>query len=369
MNFLKLERAALAQNLPGLLEKLANTPLEILESEASPALTWFKEAKGTGLLVSKALGGSEVSVLDMVRIQRALGYYSPSLALATNMHTCSVAAIPPCEANEQILQSIASDNLYVASGFSEGNPHTSIQQPTIVVERVAEGLKLNGYKRPCSLSKSMDIFTASLLIPQENGENKFAIATIPASVPGVSVKPFGNQSFLAGAENMEVCLKDVIISEEYVSYFGDEMTLSQELSYAFLWFELFVSASYLGSASRVVEKLFINQRGSVETRVSLCNKLEMAMMAIEAGARAIMDGDLSEHTIARSLVARFETQQIIVDVANCAAEQLGGIEYLSSFEVPYLLTVIRALAFHPPSKWVMAPYLDSYLQGNELTIP
>ncbi|BET95950.1 hypothetical protein [Xenorhabdus taiwanensis] len=369
MNFMKRERETLERLLPGLDEKLAQTSLDILESKESPALNWFRQSGGTSLLISKALGGREVSVLDMLRIQRALGSRSPSLALATNMHTCSVVAIPKCEASDFILRSIAQNNLFIASGFAEGKVGTSIQKPAIEVERIPKGLRLNGYKRPCSLARTMDIFTASALISEKNGENKFAIVTVPANTAGITVKPFGNQNFLAGAENMEVHLENVIISEKYVSYLGDEMTLSRELSYAFLWFELFVSASYLGTASLLLEKLYQSNRGSCETRMSICSKLEMVMMAIEAGARSIMDGDMTENVIARSLIVRFEAQQIIVEAANCAAEQLGGIEYLSNFDVPYLLTVIRALAFHPPSKWVMSPYLDKFMQGNKLYIP
>ncbi|MCP3023502.1 acyl-CoA dehydrogenase family protein [Cupriavidus basilensis] len=369
MNLLQTERATLERAMPGLDQCLAGMPLEQLESSQSPVLHWYREAGGAGLLIGKGYGGAQLGALEVVRIQRALGSRCPSLALAANMHTCTVAAIPPCDATEHLLRSIASERLLMASGFAEGQPSTSIQSPGIVVRAEPEGLVLNGSKKPCSLALSMDLFTASVIVPQPDGTRRFALVTIPATISGLSRRPFGLPGLLDAAENQEVVLEDVRVPREYVSYFGEAMTLTQELSGAFLWFELFVSASYLGAASALVERLYTRERGAPATRTQLATQLQVSMLSLEAIASRIDQGIRDQQTVVCALMARFAIQGIAMDVASEAAEQLGGIQYLREFDVPYLLRVTRALAFHPPAKRIMDEPIDAYLYGGELRIP
>ena len=48
---------------------------------------------------------------------------------------------------------------------------------------------------------------------------------------------------------------------------------------------------------------------------------------------------------------------------------LGGMAFISSSEISYLLAASRALAFHPPSRLSMVPALDRYLAGESLVMP
>ena len=368
-HILSKEREVLERVMPGLDARLAACPLQQLEGAESPVLAWFKAAGGAGMLIPRALGGHELRALEVLRVQRALGSRSPSLALATNMHTCTVAAIPPCEATQDLLQMIARDRLLVASGFAEGRPATSIQSPGIEVRVKADGLVLNGSKKPCSLARSMDLFTASVLVPQEDGRRRFALVTVPAHLDGIERLPFAEPGFLDAAENQEVRLREVSVPHEYVSYFGEELTLTQELSAAFLWFEIFVSASYLGAASALVERLYQLQRGTAAVRAQLAGQLQATMLSLEAVAWRIDSGERDAHAVVSALAARYEAQRVIAQVAADAAEQLGGMQYLVSPDVQYLLRVCRALAFHPPGRWVMDEPLDSYFKGQELHIP
>lgn len=368
-HLLSLERELLERVMPGLDAQLAACPLGVLEGQQSPVLAWYKAAGGCGLHIPRPLGGQALRALDMLRIQRALGSRSPSLALATNMHTCTVAAIPQCAATQNLLQGIARDRLLVASGFAEGRPGTSIQSPGIEVSVQPAGLVLNGSKKPCSLARSMDLFTVSVLVPQEHGKRRFALATVPAHLDGIERLPFAAPGFLDAAENLEVRLRDVSVPHAYVSYFGEELSLTQELSAAFLWFEPLVSASYLGAASALVERLYQLQRGSAAVRAQLAGQLQAAMLSLEAVAWRIDTGECGPHAVVSALAARYEAQRVISQVAADAAEQLGGMQYLASPDVQYLLRVCRALAFHPPGRWVMEGPLDSYFQSGELHIP
>ncbi len=370
MSFLKKERDTLEELMPGFDARLQEIPLAQMESKGNPGIALFREFGGPGLLVSREYGGKEANQLQMVRVQRAMASRSPSLALATNMHSCTVAAVPPCDATADLLKRIASEGLYLASGFADGQPRKSILRPSMEVERSEGGWILSGRKKPVSLSESMDYLTASVLLPgdDERGD-ELALVTIPAEAEGITVTPYGNDQILCGAENNDVVLNKVFVGDEYISYFGGPDQLNEALSTAFLWFECFVSASYLGAASALVERVLCARRGNETERMRLLTLTESTMMAIEGVATSIMHGHGEEVDVARALYVRYGTQRAIEEITQHAAELLGGVSYLESNEVSTLLAACRALAFHPPSRVSITPALDTFMLGEPLVIP
>jgi hypothetical protein len=72
--------------------------------------------------------------------------------------------------------------------------------------------------------------------------------------------------------------------------------------------------------------------------------------------------------LARALCARFATEQVIERAATSAAGALGGMAFIQSPEIAYLLGAIRALAFHPPSRAAAAGPIARYLAGGPLTL-
>lgn len=370
LRFLQRERATMEQYLPGLDAKLAELPLSIMEAPGSPALQLFRDSGGPGLLVPKEYGGAGASALAVTRIHRALGSRSPSLAIATNMHTCTVAAIPPCAATAELLQSIAQQNLYLASGFADGRAGSSVLLPNLKAEPVAGGWLLSGSKKPCSLSQSMDFLTASVLLPSPSGQGQeLALATIPANAPGIEVRPFRDRWVLAGSETNEVVLNQVEVRGEYISYFGNAEELNIAISKAFLWFELFVSSCYLGAASNLVERVLTQKKGTSAERMSLCIEAEGSMAALEGIARELMAGCEDPDSVTRFLYVRYSVQRCIERVAAHAAELLGGMAYLGSNDVASVFAACRALAFHPPSRLSVAQALDEYIMGGPLVMP
>jgi alkylation response protein AidB-like acyl-CoA dehydrogenase len=370
MTFLQKERATLEQFLPGLDAKLEQLPLSVMEAPGSPALQLFREYGGPALLVPPEYGGPGASPLEVARIHRALGSRSPSLAIATNMHTCTVAGIPPCAATAELLQAIARHNLYLASGFADGRAGSSVLLPNLKAEPTSAGWLLSGSKKPCSLTESMDFLTASVLLPSPSGKgHELALATIPARAPGVEVRPFTDRWVLAGSETNEVILTRVEVSHDYISFFGDGEQLNSMISKAFLIFELFVSACYLGTASALVERVFAGRKGCSAERMSLAIEVEGAMAALEGSAHNIMMGCDDACAVAKSLFVRYAVQRSIERVTAHATELLGGMAFMGSGDVATLFAASRALAFHPPSRLSIAPALDNYLMGQPLIMP
>ncbi|MFB7600697.1 acyl-CoA dehydrogenase family protein [Streptomyces sp. NPDC056160] len=371
MRFLEPERATLEMFLPGLDERLAALPLKEREQPQGPALTLFKEAGGPGLVVPSEHRGLGASAVQAVRLQRAVASRSPSLAVATTMHHFSVAGlIQAYEATKgmewMLLEAVADQRLLMASGFAEGKSGQSILASSITARQDGDDIVLNGSKKPCSLSASMDLLTASVTLDTDSGP-QLAVALVSASSPGVSVHPFWGTAALAGAESDEVRLEDVRVPADMVvrTELGEDGSLDRIQTVGFIWFELMMAASYLGMASALVERVLARERTDVTERARILVELEAAMGAI-VGAASPLDGDgpVGQAELLQSLVVRFSVQDTIDRVVPRCLETLGGMSYVSSDETSYLAACAAALKFHPPSRaWSGQALCTAYAGG------
>lgn len=356
--------------MPGLDAELSTSTLADLERPGNPGLAAFKAAGGAGLLVPAEHGGLGASPDEALRVQRAVAARSPSLAVATTMHHFSVASL--VEAGRagtgfewMLLEGIARDRLLLASGFAEGQTGAAILSPTMRARRQGKHLLVSGIKRPCSLSRSMDLLTASVAVTDEDGRERMAVVLVPAGSPGLKVRPFWNTFVLAGAESDEVELSEVQVPAN-LAVFTDttaDQRLDELQTSGFLWFELLITASYLGVASALVERA-LTTRASADERAWLIIEAEAAMTTLDGVALAMRDGRRGEAMFARVLCARYAVQEAVGRIARRAVELLGGVSYLSSDEVGYLAAASAALLFHPPSRTRMTgPICDYFTDG------
>lgn len=375
MELLARERETLERYLPGLDRSLAELPLQDLESRGSPAIQLFREADGAALVVPEHYSGKGAGALDAARITRALGARSPSLVVAITMHLFSVATLVEIDAHSDgleglFLQAVAEQKLLMASGFAEGQAGAGILSPSLEARRADKGVIVNGSKKPCSLARSMDLLTASVAVPKQNGAGQeLLVALIPASTPGIELRPFWNSPLLAGAESEEVVLNEVLVSDRLLFPAGDDSRLDPVQINGFLWFELLVGTGYLGAATALVERVLKSGRGSATDRAQLGIEVESSMSALEGIARAMDAGEPGDDdALTRMLFVRYAVQRSIERVTDLAVELLGGIAFSTSPDATYLLGATRALALHPPPRTRMAQSLADYLCGAPLAI-
>jgi alkylation response protein AidB-like acyl-CoA dehydrogenase len=374
MNFLKRDRETLERYLPAFDARISELPMSQMEQPGNPGLSILRESEGTALLVPTEHGGKGASPVEAIQIQRAVATRSPSLAIAMTMHNFSVATL--CEYlfygdyTVSLLKDISAGQLLVASGFAEGRTGTSILDPVMkATPQPGGGYAINGSKKPCSLSNSMHILTASVAVQGNNGNGtRRAVVVVPADAEGLSRKPFWSSNVLRGAESEELCLTDVRITDEQLFYPEVEESLDAVEAGGFLWFELLVAASYLGIASGLVERVIAGSRGDANERMQLAIEVEGAMSALEGIARAMLTGERGEAILVQSLLVRFAVQQAIERASARAAELLGGMAFIKSPDVAYLFAAGRALAFHPPSRLSVAPAVDGYLNGKPMQV-
>lgn len=376
MRFLERERAALAKLLPGLDESLRAVPLMTMEGPKSPGIGLFREAGGPGLLAPTTLRGRGATALETLRVQRALGSRSPSLAVATTMHHFSMATLVGLSDSGEglewmLVQSVASENRLMASGFAEGRSGTGILSPSMSATVTPEGVRITGVKRPCSLARSMDLLTASVMVPCEEGEGEeLAVALVPAESEGLSVSGFWSSSFLAGAESDQVTLDNVLVPKELLVRTASPAgaRLDEVQTAGLVWFELLMTGSYLGAASALVERVLLNDRVPDAERVRLLVEIEGAMATVEGLARRVDEGTPDESALADSLYARYTVQDALARIVPRSVELLGGLNFMTSDEVGYLAACANGLALHPPSRSRMTGPLSAYLADEPLTI-
>ncbi|WP_406840597.1 acyl-CoA dehydrogenase family protein [Streptomyces sp. AHU1] len=377
MHSLDAARSTCEAFLPGLLGRLDDIPLTELEQPGSPAIDLFRSHSGPGLVIPKTYAGAGASPLQALEATRALAASAPSLAVATTMHHFSVATLFTLADSLQssgvewaLLEGISSQNLLVASGFAEGRPGSGILSPTMTARAADGGYTINGAKKPCSLSRSMDLLTASVALPREDGGSDMAVLLVPRAAEGITVRPFWSSWALAGAESDEVRLTDVFVDEQQLmrTELGDAGELDELQTVGFIWFALLISASYVGIASALVERVVARGRGSDSDRARLVARLESAMLLLEGTARMIMDGETGNVALGKALLARFGCQDALGETVRQAVEALGGMAFIESSDVAYLAASSHGLSFHPPSRSsFVGPFLE-HVEGRPLRL-
>jgi isobutylamine N-monooxygenase len=362
---------------PGMCAALADIPLAEREAPGGPVIDMFRKFGGPGLMVPTEYGGMGVDALTAARVVRAMSSYSPSLGAATTMHHYTVATLFSLAeragrltaAQLELLADVAPANLLLASGWAEGKPGANIVVPAATARATDGGYLVNGGKKPCSLARSMDVLTASAAITVD-GVPTLALLLIPASSPGVAVQKFWLSNVLAGAESDEITLTDVFVPTEMVIRSEPDAPdrLDDLQTTGFAWFEMLATSVYVGATSALVEQALANGRGSVTDRAQAAIQLESAVALVEGAARAIGDGLTGDAAVSTVLVARYAAQQALRDAADLAAELLGGIAFIRSPDIGYLVAAVRPLAFHPPSRTAMAEALVDYFTGKPLRL-
>jgi alkylation response protein AidB-like acyl-CoA dehydrogenase len=374
MNFLAPQRALMEHFLPGLDTALAAIPLQELESRQNPSIGLMRSAKGPALLIPRKNGGLGATAVEGMRILRAIGSRAPSLGVVSTMHNFSVStlvewAIFGEEYGEALLSGLAENSMYVASGFAEGRTGSRPLDMTMKARRApGGGWLVSGRKRPCTLTYSMDFLSCGLVAETDTGEFRRAVGLVPADAAGIERKPFWNTNILAGAESEEVILHDVHVPDDFVFIVDGADVLDPVEVTGYIWFQAALGATYLGIASGLVERLLKSKKGTSEERGMIVASIENQAAAVDGIAYALDAREDRNQLLSRALSTRFGAQMAIEHIAMRCAELLGGMAFIGSTDVTYLMSACRAMAFHPPGRLPAVAALDEFSCGGVLDV-
>lgn len=360
----------LERYLPNAAGELASHPMEVLESPGNPGIGIFKDARGAGMLVPDDYGGGGASAREAVQIQYALGSLAPSTAVGLTMHQFTVATLVEMMRETGglealVLESIATENLLVASAFAEGKPGGNVLDPTMTLVADGPSYRLSGVKKPCSLSASMDMITASVKMPDPS--EQFAVALLGATDDGVRTERFWNSPILAGAETEALVFDNVLIPEAGLTYVAPSSELDRVQVRGYVWFELCIAAAYLGIAGGFVEAL-PEPRTDAAGLVTMAAELGSALAMLDSVAARLDDGEGEPGLLGECLIARYSVERAIQRGTDLAMELLGVEQLSQRPELVLVFTASRALPYHPPSRRRTQDGIADWLRGGKLTV-
>lgn len=373
-NFLRPERAVLERFLPGLDAALGAIPLDVLEGRDNPSIALLKAARGTALLIPGRFGGLGAGAVEAIRVLRAIASRAPSLGIVATMHNFSVStlvewAIFGQEYGEALLAGLAENSMYVASGFAEGRSGARPLEMSMLARRApGGGWLITGRKRPCTLTWSMDFLSCGLVAQTDDGAPQRAVGLVPADAPGIRRQRFWKSHVLAGAESDEIILDGVHVPDDFVFVVDDRSILDPVEVTGYIWLQLALSATYLGIASGLVERLLASGKATPDQRGMMVAWVDNQASALDGIAYALDAREEHGALLSRALAARLATQLTIEQVAMRCAELLGGMAFIGSNDVSYLLCACRAMAFHPPGRLFAAGALDQFARGGALDV-
>ncbi|MCK7637489.1 acyl-CoA/acyl-ACP dehydrogenase [Corynebacterium sp. P7202] len=357
----------------GLITELRDRGIAANEEADGSALSLFSGSRAPGLVVPRHAGGIGVDGSTAVAVQSALAGVAPSVAVATLMHHLSVVTLSDyigCyhghDAEQwELLRAVAERGMLMASAISEGRSGAEALAPATTARRSGDGWIINGSKKPCSLSRSMDLLTCTVSTYNEQGVSLgVSLAVLPAQIPGITTADLWTSPVLLAAESHEVRLDDVRASTGMVLPPGPGGNLDELGLSAWAWFNVLAAATYLGVAVELTSRAAASPRNNAAQLGALAAKIYACRNAVDAAAEHLVPGGDADAAFTHSVAARAVTETLAPDIAVGAFDLLGGHGLACDPVAPALLAASRALRFHPLSSDRSLPVLGEWISGN-----
>jgi alkylation response protein AidB-like acyl-CoA dehydrogenase len=352
--------------MPGLVSALSATPMMDLEDSGAAALAALFRAHGEpGFLVPADLGGRGGSLLEMVHVLRVVGARCPSLSIMMTMHHHVVAAFAcksiTVRAGRALLRRVATERALVASAFAEGRPGADVLDSTVQCSRVdGTTFSVVGAKKPCTMTHHANVAVVGVCVDLSAGAKSRGIAVVDTSLKGIGTRLSWPGEILASADSHCLVFDGVVIPADHVLAPKDASQAANatrmavahgEIGLSCL-FQILVSASYLGMASRLCEIALKRRGGTPAQRVEILSWLETAAMAVYRLAQVADTREISGYLLGQSMLLALNAAAQIERAVSATARALGGGAYLSNREAQYLVLTSRCLEFHLPSAQV-----------------
>src|SRR5262249_5231760 len=153
-----------------------------------------------------------------------------------------------------------------------------------------------------------NLMSASVAVADPaTGTDRLAVVLIPADSAGNPRAPFWQTTAPAGAGNDPGPVTRGFLPRALVLFPPSRRAMDPVQARGFAWFELLVSASYLGAATNLAERAITRGRGADEDRAGLAIELETMAAALEQVATYAAAAGDSDALLARALYVRFAT--------------------------------------------------------------
>jgi alkylation response protein AidB-like acyl-CoA dehydrogenase len=244
----------------------------------------FEELRAAGYLnvaVPTALGGRGLSLADVVREQRRLGYHAPATALAINMHLywTGVAAdlLRTGDPSLQWILEETSRGAVFAAGHAESGNDIPVLLSTTKAERVEGGYRFTGRKAFGSLTPVWTFLGIHGMDTADPSRPKVVHAFMPRDTEGYRIEETWDVLGMRATRSDDTILDGAFVPDRYIGRIvpAGAAGIDRFVLALFAWALLGFGNIYYGLARRAYEMTL----ESVKSRRSLALSRSMAYHA------------------------------------------------------------------------------------------
>lgn len=321
--------------------------------------TWiaasYELLRDAGLLsigVPTELGGEGATIGDVTQVQRELGKYCGSTALASSMHQHVTAfqawryrrGLPGAEAP---LRKVADDGwIFASTGGGD------VTQPRGNAVKTDGGYLVSGHKRFVSQAPASTVMSTMFTYDDPEQGRRVLNVGVPMSAPGVEMFETWDTLGMRGTASHDVVLQDVFVPDDKVLANRPYNVLDGPLQVIFSIAFPIISGAYLGVAEGAFGHAVAAADAddpAVQRAVGLMrNRLQVAGWALD-GALAVVGDDPapSMETVAAVMAAKREIGEAGIAVCDLAMDVAGGQAFFKGSPIERAYRDIRAIKFHP----------------------
>ena len=360
------ELEIVSRTLPGLMSVLkSKTLIEWEEARPIDLADIFRSYSEPGYLIQEAYSGLGNNISDMLKVLNVVGSYCPSLALMMTMHHHSVASINIAGdrllSKAQLLNNIADDKLLLSSAFAEAIPGADVLRSSVTCEQIGDYYVINGNKKPCTMSSVSDLILVGVKSFTSDNPDHRGVAVVSRHTNGISAEKYWSADILSATDsnkiifdNVRVPSSQVLICEPEKNDQAETLACVQKAEITALTiFQMMVSASYLGVATKLAHKCLSMMPSENSDKAKIISAIASSGMLIYYLGDQVCNSHFSadsydELYFSRALAVRKSVQKNISESVGLCLKLLGGNSFVGDEEVRYLFNVVQCLDFHPP---------------------
>jgi alkylation response protein AidB-like acyl-CoA dehydrogenase len=353
----------------------------------------FEELRATGYLqapVPKELGGPGLTLAEVAREQRRLGYHAAPTALAVNMHLYWIGLIADLwRGGDRSLQWVLEEAMagkVFAAGHAESGNDVPVLLSTTSAERVDGGYRFTGRKSFGSLTPVWDYLGLHGMDLSDPGAPKVVHAFMPRDTKSYRVVPTWDGVLgMRATRSDDTVLEGAFVAERHISHVvpAGFKGIDGFVLGIFAWALLGFGNIYYGLARRIFEMSVaaLKKRKSIAlSRPSMAyhapSQDHIAEMAIELeGIEPHLDLVAKQWSEGapfgalwgpKIVIAKYRAVEAAWRVADLALEVTGGFGIFPNSGIERLLRDARLGRIHPTNRSVTREIVAKAMLGLDL---
>jgi alkylation response protein AidB-like acyl-CoA dehydrogenase len=349
----------------------------------------FDDLKRAGYLtmaVPKELGGRGMTLAQVAREQRRLGYYAPATALGVNMHIYWVGLVADLwrrgdRSAEWLLKETMAGEVFNA-GHSERGNDIPVLLSTSRAERVDGGFRFYGRKMFGSLAPVWTRYGLHATWADAEGGPKIVHAFLPRNHDGYRIEETWDTLGMRATRSDDVVLDGAFVPDRYIGRITPAGALDPFILGMFAWPLTGFANIYYGIARRAIDLAV----AAIKTKTSLAvsrsmayhpeiqhafAEMALALDPIEPHLEKLAEDwsngvDHGANWPAKIVSAKYHAVEACWRIVDRAMEVSGGAGMFRANELERLFRDARCGRFHPANTFLTHEIVGKTTLGIDL---